>query len=348
MASEGKDFPTFTIQEMNVLGKIRARYPRLFFANVTKFFQREIYNYIRDARVFRCSIMGEVRTGKSESAQSIAKWYIQIFNKFLKMGLFEKIDIFEQGFLNKEPLTLSSKYIYGNQSEYIYSLREQQKEGKLPFGQIHIIDETREGVGGLGSFSEELELKNLNNIVAKFMQSEIWLSPNKLALKNCPYGVRLVKKDLKERVNWGMLYKLDTEANSITSYDFLGWVKIPLHNDEELRKEYNQKKNKWIEHEYQGNVDPRAIERNKLAEKLSKDNLFSTMKGKKGTTFILSKDQQVSMLERWIIEKKTQRWNEQEIYRIVESARLIILEKVLAENIEKDKQENLEQEGDKE
>ena len=107
-------------------------------------------------------------------------------------------------------------------------------------------------------------------------------------------------------------------------YVFLGWVRIPLHHDEKLRTEYNMKKNEWIAHEIGGTVDKRALQRKSAAEMLSKDLVFSEMT-QSGKSFVLSKEMQLALLERYMINGKTQRWNEMEMFRIVMEARMLVL-----------------------
>ncbi len=203
-----------------------------------------------------------------------------------------------------------------------------EKESKLCFGQIWQIDEAREAVGGLGTFSEELELKNINNIVAKFMQSEIWITPVKFQTRNVPYSLYAYQKDIKNRANWCLLYKIEMNPGQMFTYNFLGWVRIPLHKNQKLREEYNEKKNLWIKEEIGGSAEKRVRERQKVADMLSKDELFCQLTPSM-KRFVLSKDQQLVLLERYITSGKTQRWNEMEMVRIINDARLLVQEEVM-------------------
>ncbi len=317
------DLPRLTYKDMLALRRLRTTFPMQFYQNVTAFFITEMSHYIKDCRVWRIVLMGETRGGKSETASTIAKLYVNVFNQYLRKGQFKQIDV--DRFLKMEPLKFNIGHIMGSQSDYIYSMRRQQKEKKLSFGQIWQIDENRENVGGLGTFSETLDLANINNIVAKFMQSELWLTPIKLQQRNAPYGLYVYQKDVVNRVNWCLLYKIEMGVKGTTEYIFMGWVKIPLHHDEEFRKAYNLKKNEWIAHEIEGTVDKRVIERKHAAKKLSEDEMFGEM-SKSGKSFALSKDQQLSLLEQYIIDGKTQRWNELEMYRIISEARMLVLQ----------------------
>ena len=319
------DLPPLEYKDMRELGRVRASNPVQFWQNVTNFFIKEMGEYIKDCRVWRIVLMGETRGGKSETASTIAKLYVNIFNQYLKKGRFKQIDI--DRYLKLEPLKFNISHILGSQSDYIYTLRKQQKEKKLSFGQVWQIDENRANVGGLGTYSETLDLGNINNIVAKFMQSELWLTPIKLQQRNAPYGLYVYKKDVTNRVNWCLLYKIHMGVKGGTEFTFLGWVKIPLHHDENLRNEYNIKKNEWISHEIEGTVDKRVLERKHASVQLSKDTMFAELTPS-GKSFKLSKEQHMSLLEQYIIDGKTQRWNEMEMFRIIMEARMLVMQRV--------------------
>lgn len=316
------DLPRLEYKDMIALRNLRTRYTYQFYQNVTNFFIREMTEYIKDSRVWRIVIMGETRGGKSEVASTIAKLYVNIFNQCLRNNKFKDIDI--GSFIRMEPLTFAIEHVMGSQSEYVYTLRQSEKDKKLKFGQVWQIDENRENVGGLGTYSETLDIANINNIVAKFMQSELWLTPVRLQQRNAPYGIFVYQKDIKNRVNWCLLYKILMGVKGTVEYNFLGWVKIPLHHDVEFRKKYNIKKNEWIAAEISGTVDKRVLERKQAAEFLSKDFQFGELTAS-GKTFRLSKEQQMALLERLMIDGKTLRWNELEMYRIVDEARMIVM-----------------------
>jgi hypothetical protein len=326
------NLPELTSKDMVILGDIRKSKPMAFYYNATKFYLGEMWDYVKDARCWRSSIMGETRGGKSEVGQSISLMYCRMFNQLLKQGNFDSIDVFKDEIFAKNDIKLDVEHICSNQSNYIYALRENQKNNRISFGQIWIIDESRKSIGGVGSFSELLDLKNVNNIIAKFMQAEIWIQPLQFEANNCPYGLYVFKKDVINRVNWCLLYRMSRTPTGGMEYVFMGWVKIPLHKDENLRKIYNQKKNSWIINEMEGTADERMVERKRIAMKLSKDKDFAE-RTTSGKQFMQSKSQQITMLEDWIIKKKTQNWNQVEKMMIVEEARR------LAENIHREAQD---------
>jgi hypothetical protein len=275
--------------------------------------------------------MGETRVGKSEVASFLCFLYTRRFNKNFDEGKYGKLDVDKYVLLQK--LDFGVEHVLGNQSEYIYALRKIQKEKRMVFGQVWQIDEDKEKIGGMGSFSEMLELQNMNNICAKFMQSEIWITPAKLLTRNCPYGLYVYKKDIENRCSWCLLYKIDMATGGGATFAFLGWVKIPLHENHEFRKLYNEKKNDWIDKEIQGGGDPRILERKKAAKLLSEDKFFGALTPS-GKAFALTKVQQHSIVQDYIINDRIARFNEAEIFMIIEEARFILKKEQLTQELE--------------
>ncbi len=321
--------PILTQSDYVVLEKLRKESSMSFFKNVTRFLVEEMYNYITDNRVWRMSIMGETRVGKSEVGLTFSTLYTRKFNECIKKGLFDDLDVWK--YFKKTVIKFDIDKILGSQSDYIYLLRRLEKEKKLNFGQIWQIDESRDKIGGLGSYSEELDLDNLNNIIAKFMQSEIWITPVKFQRRNTPYGLYVYKKDIKNRVNWCLLYKIQMSTRYTQTYHFMGWVRVTLISDDKIRRDYNNKKNQWIEREITGGGDERIRERKNVSALLVKDEMFSQL-SPTGRSFVLNKEQHITILEDFIMSGKVQNWNELEKYRIVEEARMIIIKKQFDEN----------------
>ncbi len=315
--------PKLTNNEMILVTELRSQNPSAFMSNQTNFLISEMERYIIDKRIWRLSIMGETRSGKSEIGTSFSLLYQQLFNKYFDKGHFKDMDMSNTKLLNKR-IDFGVDHIVGSQEDYILNLRKIYTECKLTFGQIFQIDENRDAIGGLGSFSTEIDLRNINNIVAKYMISEIWITPTKFVDRNTPYGLYVFKKDLKNKVNWCLLYKIKLSEHSLHDYIFLGWVCIPLHKNEKLRKEYNEKKNEWIDDEMSGKSSKRVQLRKEASLLLSTDKLFVKLTDS-GKQFKLSKSQQISILENYIIDGKLQDFNEAEKYRIVDEARMIAL-----------------------
>jgi len=327
------DLPKLTKKDYMVLENIRMQNMRAFNSNVTSFYLQEMYNYIKGKRVWRTSIMGETRSGKSEVGSTIGITYTKYFNKLLLQGHFDDLDLFVKDKFSKNELNFKVYNVCANQSVYIQRLRESLKTKKLSFGQIWQIDERKDKIGGLGSFSEQLELKNINNIIAKFMQSEIWISPDQLENRNAPYGLYCYQKDEVNRVNWCLLYKIDRTVSLGINYTFMGWVKIPLHKNVKFRSDYNDAKDEWINREIEGSSDERMSLRKKTSVLLSKDEFFSKGHFSDNGNFVfsLSKSQQISILEDYILDGKSQKWNELEMFRIIDEARMIVLKEAITD-----------------
>lgn len=320
------NLPKLTANEMTMVIELRSQHPGAFMSNQTNFLISEMEQYILDKRIFRLSIMGETRVGKSEVGTSVGLLYKKIFNKCYDDGVFKDLDVYDSTKLREGKIDFNITYIVGSQEDYIIELRRIYSEGKLTFGQVFQIDENRDAIGGLGSFSTEIDLRNINNIVAKYMISEIWITPTKFVDRNTPYGLYVLKKDIKNRINWCLLYKVKLTEHSVHDYVFLGWVGIPLHDNDKLRKAYNIKKNEWINDEMLGKSNKRTQLRKAASKLLAKDKLFGKLSDS-GKQFSLSKSQQVSLLENYIEEGKLQDFNEAEKWRIIDEARMIILEK---------------------
>lgn len=310
-----------------ILDELMHMFPRFFRKNRTSFFWSEIWRYIYEKKVVRITIMGETRGGKSEEAQTIAINYTRIFNALLKKGHFKKIDItYDTGAgIEISHLEIETDHIHANQSSYLYHLRDVTRDKKLKFGQIHIIDEDRDNIGGIGSFSEEMEIENLNNIVAKFMQAEIWITPKRFQTMNTPYGLNCLIKDEENKINWSLIYKIEMSSAGLREQNFLGWVGISLHKEKSLRDKYQQKKNSWIEQELKGTINERAQRRMNAIEVMLKDEFF--------TQHVINKDGKIKwyhgiesmkfLVEQAMSEQKIDQFNDTEIERIVHGARAI-------------------------
>jgi len=301
--------------------------PREFRTDYTDIFFEEMAYYIRGARVWRLNIKGDTRSGKSESAQSICFLYRQEFNKTVRKNLFNDKDLKKKLKTSKIKIKqiefTSEANVHANQADYLYDMRQRAKEKNLIFGQINLIDEARELEGGLGSMTENAELRNINNIIAKFCPSEIWLHPKKWISQNAPYGLIAYKKDEKRRENWLKCYKMtSTPYGDIPT--FVGWVCLPLHPFEDHRDQYEDKKNEWIMSEINGNVNPRLRLRFEVGRMLSKNKLFSKLDAK--GRFVANIRMQKSILDKMIIKGESQDFNEEEKRDIIALARAEVME----------------------
>jgi hypothetical protein len=314
--------PTLTNDEISSLSELRRMYPVEFYSDKTAFYKREMERLIRQRMNFRISIMGITRGGKTEVASSTYYLYCRIFNKFLDEGIFDDLDLFQTKQMIKRHIEFKVGCVSANVQEYKKDVKALSEKNNLTWGQCWIIDEKKQSTGGVGSMSDMIETTNINNICAKFNQCEIWINPLGFETRNCLYGLRVEKKDMFLKLNFCLLYKIEQEPNGATMFRFLGWVSIPLHPDDEFRKEYNTKKNAWITKELSGSSDERANDRHELAKMLVKKYPhYFEMLGKKPK---YNKTQLMIVINNMIIDGKIHtNYNELEKYYIVEECRMI-------------------------
>jgi hypothetical protein len=308
--------PNLTNDDYVILADLLRQYPTEFYLNRTAFLLKEMRHYIRNAQVWRMSCMGETRGGKSETISSLCFMYIVFFNQALKDGCYNRI-INDKSF-NIGPLKFDIDNVLGSMSDHFINLRNINNTSKLNFGQVFQIDEDRKKIGGLGSFSEDAEIKNINNISAKFMQSEMFITPDRMITQNAPYGLRVYKKDTENKINWSLLYKISMTNQGTTDFKFLGWVCVPLHPFDDFRKRYEKKKNIWIKEEFEGSIDRRLKVRHEVAKELLKYDVFAY-----DGRFNYSKEEQYSFINQLILDKKIQNFNEREKAEILSDVRLM-------------------------
>lgn len=296
--------------------------PLLFGKNVTKYYFMNMRNHIRTGKVWRNNISGRVRHGKSEVAQTWVMLYIDEFNLAIDLKCYDKLK--DEGIdYNIQKLNrLSADDILTSQSNYLYILRNEEKENKMVYGKPRIVDEDQMSTGGLGSYSEKLEIDNISNITAQALQSEYQLRPDRFVLLNAPFGLHQEKMDRKNRINWSMLYEFKTDPLRTKDYMFKGWVATPVHTDAELRIEYNFNKKENIKKVIEGTADLRLLERHKVSKLLS-ENVHFNARSINGKTFKYSKSQQESILNEMIISREVQNFNDMEKNEIVDYARLL-------------------------
>jgi len=310
-----------------ILEEIRKTFPGFFRRLRNTFFYSEMWRYAYERKVFRVTIMGETRGGKSEQAQTISINWCRIFNALSLEGHYKDIHILYSDAtpLKTGLIEIGIEHIHANQSAYLYYLRDTTRAMQLQFGQMHIIDEDRENPGGIGSFSEEMEVENLNNIVAKFMQCEIWITPRRFQIMNTPYGLNCMIKDEKNRTNWSLIYKIEMNSSGIREQNFLGWTGIALHSEKKLRDLYQEKKNQWIEQELKGTINQRAHRRMAAIEFLLTDkNFIQHAESKHGQLrWHHGVDAMKFLVEKAMMEQKVDQFNDTEIERIVYGARAL-------------------------
>lgn len=309
--------------------------PQAFGYNATKDFFMMQKKFVYEGKRWCGNCAGRTRHGKSEVVQTWTMIYIDIYNEALESGAYKNHT--KQGInykMQKLP-KLNADDILFSQSNYLYHLRNDQKQDDLIYGKPRIVDEDQDKTGGLGSYSERLELDNIDNITAQALQSEWQLRPDKFVLVNAPYCLFQEKMDMKNKINWSMLYEQMTHPTATQRYVFKGWVATPLHTDHKLRVKYNENKKKNILLVIEGKGDLRLLERQKVAKLLCEDMYFS-MRTESGKKFKYSKHQQETILNEWITNGKVQNFNEMEKLEIVEYARMLSERRYL-EGMQKEK-----------
>lgn len=297
------------------------RYGKTCQVNYTGKFITEIIRFIKEGRVFRISLMGDTRSGKSEMAITLCKYFEFFYNKALAQGSLDKKRLELQDKVKFESIEFTAERIHSDQITYMNDLRMGIKKAYMKFGQIHLIDESKTEIGGIGTMSQEIELQNVNNICAMFCQNEIWITPQKMIDANCPYGIQVLIKDMAHEVNWGFIFKIVRNPTGDVDYVPLGWVGFGLHDDKELRNDYESKKKEWVSSEILGRPTGRMKIRKEVSESLSTDDFFCRKRS--NGRYILSTEQQLALLESYIQEGKFSDFNEMEKYRIVREARMI-------------------------
>lgn len=310
--------PPLEDHHLEVLEQLEIKKGNAMNTNKTAFFIQEIHRYCKEQKVLRTAHMGETRGGKTEGAEMTSLVQTHFFNKLLSEGHYDNVDVE----IPKKEFVFGVKNIHRNKTYYLEYMRNGFKNGTLQYGEVNQIDENEDATGGLGSMSQEIELKNYNNIVAKYNLSEHWIDPRRFTEMNTSYGIHWFIKDVKNRRNWGLLYRLENWSYGINPQSFIGWVCFPLHENQELRADYEKKKNAWIDEVIAGGGDVRARIRLEAAEIVAKDKNFSMMKTSK--SFVLTNDQQLDIIDRMITEGKLTSFNAEERVRIMGSAQLIV------------------------
>lgn len=310
--------PKLLDHHLEILEELELKKSNAMNTNRTGFLVAEVLRYCKEQKVLRTTHMGETRGGKSEGAQMMALLHLHFYNTLYKKGHFDNVDVD----LPKGEIALTVENIHRNKTYYLESVRKGFKDKSLYYGTVNVIDEDEASIGGLGSMSEEIEMKNYNNIIAKYNLGEHWINPRGFIDMNTSYGVHWFIKDVKNKVNWGLLYRLESWSKGISPQSFIGWVCFPLHQNHELRKSYEEKKNEWINEVIAGGGDPRARLRRVAAEIVALNPLFSKMKTEK--SFVLTNQQQLDIIDDLIMNGTLSGFNAQERERIADRARLIV------------------------
>lgn len=162
-------------------------------------------------------IFGPTNSGKSEVAQAIARKYQKIFYKVHKIY----IEIM----------------ICFSEAEFSIAIKD------LPIGHLVLADEVSK-TSGKGSANLNKNTLNLLRIVRAHQNSFIFINPDLIETKMIDYYIEVLGKNYRTRKVRVILYK--NMFDPITNQKFLqpiGKMYLKLHDDEEFREEYRQRKN---------------------------------------------------------------------------------------------------------
>src|SRR3989338_460765 len=236
---------------------------RAYFTNYTNLFMQFIKDKVRLNEPTTFSFMGQTRSGKSTSAITVAGLIMEARDKLMTVN---KI------------------------CPHQYSFMETIKSGKAEFGDVFVIDESKDAVFGVGSMAKKFKLVDIQNIIAVNNISTIWIRPDGWAFENSQYGLRAFGRGqsykdgrlLPVRLNRFMLYNLQ-ESSAGGSLP-LGMVYLPhfadiLKNGKQLWIEYSEKKQSWVDEEQKGEGDALTKNMISIAEKIFNYPKFKLLKG---------------------------------------------------------------------
>lgn len=236
------------------------RFRRAFSTNYTNDFFQFLKDKTRLREPLHLSIMGQVRSGKSSIAITIAIFLMACFGKKFTVD-----------------------YVCANSYEFIEKLKVMPQE-KLD-NSCFVIDEQKQSVYGVGSIAKKMKLTDVNNIIAIRGISTISLNPITWANKEAFYGIRLFGRCFKTKTCRMMLYNL--QAGGKQSELPMGNLYIPIFTTflpknyaDELEKAYLEKKNEWVRGEMRGEGDVLYEIKRKSAESFVRDKNYLELKNR--------------------------------------------------------------------
>jgi hypothetical protein len=241
------------------------RFRRAFNQNYTSQFLQFLRDKMRLNEPTHLSIMGQVRSGKSYIAISLATYLMACHGK--RFGI---------------------DYICGNSYEFVEKLKNMPQD-KLD-NTCFVIDEAKQSVYGIGSVAKKMKITDVANIIAIRGISTISLTPNMWSNKEAFYGLRLFGRCFKTKTCRMMLYNL--QAGGKSSELPLGNLYLPIFTAflpkdyaQKLEKEYLEKKNAWVLNEQRGEGDILYEMKKKSAESFCRDKKYLelTKRGEKET-----------------------------------------------------------------
>jgi len=239
------------------------KFRRAFSTNYTNDFFQFLKDKARLREPVHISIMGQVRSGKSSIAITIAIFLMACYGKKFNVN-----------------------YVCANAYEFIEKLKVMPQE-ELD-NSCFVIDEQKSAVYGVGSIAKKMKITDVNNIIAVRGISTISLNPITWANREAFYGLRVFGKCYKTKTVRCMLYNLAEHGRGGELP--LGNVYLPIYNfflpknyADKLEKEYLEKKMAWVRQEQIGEGDVLYEIKKKSAESFMRDKKFLelTKKGEK-------------------------------------------------------------------
>lgn len=252
------DYKLDRIQEKLLQSYLRvdADFRRAFNINFTSDFLGFLKDKAELHEPVHISITGIVRGGKSSIALTTAIFKTACHNNCYNI-----------------------KYVCGNAMEYLEKLKSFSQEELS--NSIFVVDEIKGAMYNIGSVAKRVKFQDVQNIIAINNISTIMISPTEIANEDAFYLLRVFGRCFKTNTVRLMLYNLQERGKHVP----MGMVYLPIYDkflpepfSSEFKKQYLEKKQKWVDDEQRGKGDILAEMRKNLAMKISKDKQFNILK----------------------------------------------------------------------
>jgi len=254
------------------------RFRRAFYTNFTTQFFQLLRDKARLKQPVTFSCTGQTRSGKSTSMITVGIIHSALYGKLF-----------------------TADYICGNSMEYLEKLRDLPEE--MTRNSFFIVDEEKQNMMGIGSFSKKLKLTDVQNITAVYNVSSVMICPNKISAPDSLYSLRCFGKGIfKDKPtlpdgspNYAgvcrfLLYNL--QGGDRVNGHPLGMVYIPQYTKlfpefytTKLTSDYMAKKTEWVNSELKGQDDVLAEMRLKIARNFAKDEKCMGLKKRERASY---------------------------------------------------------------
>jgi hypothetical protein len=241
-----------------------------FNMNLTDDFLSYLYWKVKYDEPVNLSIYGTQRGGKSGMGMGI--------------GLFLSE-------LTKSPFPADASHILKNPSIFLRMLPDMKEHG------AYIVDEQKVSRTQSGSVSEEWEISDVAHIIAKKCINQIWIAPVLFPERDSEYALKVIGLDRRLAMTKALLIDLkNSEDGFYRMFGYVVWrhydatvsvispAKLIKMADDSLtaaqllRKNYELKKDEWIEEIKARMSSDRNLQRIEEAYILTMDSLFVTCK----------------------------------------------------------------------